>query len=453
MQHLPDLRHLTAPIVLAALLAGAASILGCQRPFVEPPEPLLEIVAPDFSNVIAADSIEVVVRADAFRAVESVTVDDLPLAFDQDEQVWTRRIGLGGGLNRLVFAVTDSDDRIVRDTAYAFHANLRVTRDRPPLPEPRGGHSATILHDGSLLVLGGVRRLQNADARADGVILAAAGFQFTPIAAPLRHGRVGHTATLLPDGRVLIAGGSRSFVIDDIDDLIEPVEIFDPESGRFELVPLSGPPIRRAHHTAVLRVDDGDLLLDLYGGTGDIRYSPEAVLGTRGDVRTFLFRNDSLFAASPAPGPRLDVTFTGHTLTPLRSGRAGKMLLAGLVGLPSGTENFAATIDYDEPGGLIPLPTGSPQTPRMHHAAHMLAPGRVLLAGGHQGDAASAVSDPEIFAEEASEFFRFAGSIGVQRRFGLTATKLADGRILFLGGFAPSGEGVAIAESFQIATR
>ena len=408
---------------------------------------------PDFSGVASADSVDVVVRAEAFRTVESVTVDGLPLDFDQDEQVWTRRIGLRQGLNRLIFAVADSDERVVQDTAYAFRADLRVTRDRPPLPEPRGGHSATILRDGSLLVLGGARRLQNAAPRDDGVILHPTGAQFAPLTARMRYGRVGHTTSLLPDGRVLIAGGSRSYTVEEIDDLIEPVEVFDPESGRFEIVPLSGPPIRRAFHTAVLRVDGGDLLLDLYGGTGDIRYSPAPVLGTRGDVRTFLVRSDSLIAASPAPGPRLDVTFTGHTQTPLRSGPVGKMLLAGLAGGPSGTENFAATIDYDEPGGLIPRLTGALQTARMHHAGEMLAPGLVLVAGGHQGDAATARSDPEIFAEQASQFFRFTQSIGVQRRFGQTATKLPDGRILFLGGFAPSGEGVAIAESFQIATR
>ena len=402
---------------------------------------------------MSADSIVVVVRADAFRSVESVTVDGLPLGFDQDEQVWTRRIGLRGGVNRLAFAVTDSDDRVVRDTAYAFRADLRVTRDYPPLPDARGGHSTTRLPDGSLLVLGGVRRLQNADPRSDGVILSPAGLQFTPLAEQLRHGRVGHTATLLPDGRVLIAGGSRSFLVDEIDDLIEPVEIFDPASGRFEVVPLSGPPIRRAHHTAVIRVDGGELLLDLYGGTGDIRYSPAPVLGTRADVRTFFFRNDSLIAASPAPGPRLDVTFTGHTQTPLSAEHPGKMLLAGLVGGSSGTENFAATIDYDEPGGLIPVPKGALQTARMHHAAEMLLPGLVIVSGGHRGDAASAVSDPEVYVEEASQFFRFPLNTGVQRRFGLTATKLPDGRILFLGGFAPSGEGVAIAESFQVVTR
>src|SRR5262249_44962227 len=47
-------------------------------------------------------------------------------------------------------------------------------------------------------------------------------------AAPMLEPRSGHTATLLPDGKVLIAGGMRRN-----QDFYKSAEIYDPASGKF----------------------------------------------------------------------------------------------------------------------------------------------------------------------------------------------------------------------------
>lgn len=444
--------HIKPSFTLLLLIVVASLTGGCERPFVEADAPTLKVLGPDFSTVFESPTILLVVRADAVRSVESVNLDGAPLTFDADEQVWKHEVVLKKGLNRLVLSVTDSDGQTVMDTAYAYHAPLVITRDAPTLPDPRGGHSATTLQDGSILVIGGASHAE-ALADAGGSILVRRDTEFRPISGRMHTGRVGHTATLLPDGRVLIAGGSRTFFVSDIEDLIERVEVYDPDEDSFSTVPVVGEPIRRAFHTAVFRLDGNAAIIDLFGGDGDIQYSPTPLLGVRQDIRSFEFRNDSLFALSPAPGPRLGIPLAGHTQTPLEPlpyGQAGKMLIAGTYYGPQAVHNIAALIDYSRPGGLEPRETGRMSVERIHHAAALVRAGQVVVIGGHLDRPASAVNDVEVYVDEAGRFFRYPPKELVLRRFGLSATKLSNERILFLGGFAPSGDAVTFSEVYVV---
>src|SRR5690606_4494976 len=77
-------------------------------------------------------------------------------------------------------------------------------------------------------------------------------------AGSLEEARALHTATLLPDGRVLVVGGV------DLIDIRASAELWDPASGSFSATAsLSAP---RAWHTATLLPDDTVLIV---GGTGD----------------------------------------------------------------------------------------------------------------------------------------------------------------------------------------
>lgn len=409
------------------------------------------MLEPDFTTAIPHDFVRLVIRADAFRSVESVKVDGKPFDFDEAEQVWVQSIPLRSGLNRLILSVTDSDGQTVLDTAYAYQGAVSVAPDAPQLPDGRGGHTANLLQDGSILVLGGSSRY-GLPARVDGALAPSGASEFRPMAEQMQIGRAGHSATLLPDGRVLIVGGSRNSVVNSIDDLIETAEIYDPSARRFAHVPVSGSPIRRAYHTAVLRHDEEDMILDLFGGEGDIQYTPSSVLGTRNDIRSFVFRDDSLIARNSAPGPNLGIRLAGHTQTSLEAESAGKILIAGASIDAGQNTDFSSIVDYTMPGGLLPRATGSMVVPRTQHAAEQLRPGRVLLFGGRRGSPSTALADPEIYVEEAEQFFLFLQSSGSVKRFGLTATKLPNQRILFLGGFSPAGEGVVSSDIFQITT-
>lgn len=442
---------LQAGFVLSLLIATIGLLAACERPFVEPRLPTIEVLHPDLTTVIPDESIRLTVRADAFGTVESVTVDGKPFSFDEAEQVWVHTISLRRGLNRLILSVTDSDGQSVQDTAYAFQGVLGALDYAPALPDGRGGHTATLLNDGSILVVGGSSRY-GTTARVDGVLLPPNAAQFRPMVEQLHVPRVGHTATALPDGRVLIVGGSRHSLVSTVENLVETVEIYDPSTERFTIIPYSGAPIRRAYHTAVLRPDPDEIILDLFGGEGDIQYTPSPLLGTRNDIRSFELRNDSLVALSPAPGPNLGFSFAGHTQTPLHGGRTEKMLIAGTHDGEGSNRSFGAIVEYGIPNGLLPRTVASMIVPRTHHAAERLASGRVLVFGGREGPPSTAIRDPEIYVEEAERFFRFSQSTGSARRFGLTATKFPNQRILFLGGFSPTGEGVTISEILQLTT-
>jgi len=68
----------------------------------------------------------------------------------------------------------------------------------------RVGHTATLLPDGEVLIAGGYNRPGYLSLQRSCIARATGTFRLT---APMSVVRTDHTATLLRDGRVLIAGG------------------------------------------------------------------------------------------------------------------------------------------------------------------------------------------------------------------------------------------------------
>lgn len=123
---------------------------------------------------------------------------------------------------------------------------------------PRTGHTATTLQDGSVLVAGGRDSTclfncpQSVWRTAERYDPASGTYTW---GGTMSQRRFGHTATLLPDGRLLIAGGtSPDLQGTDVSSL---VEIYDPATNRFTD---AGRMIRpRSRHTATL-LGDGTVL-------------------------------------------------------------------------------------------------------------------------------------------------------------------------------------------------
>lgn len=437
-------------------LWGLATVLvalsACERPFIEVSTPGIEIVEPDLSIVFVESEMVFSVSASSFRPVKEVKLNGVPMTFDPQHERWELPFELRRGLNTLVVEAIDIDDVVGVDTSYAVHMPFRFVQNAPRLPEPRGGHTATLVPDGSLLITGGTERLTG-PAHSDAFLLLPGGGSFEFLNDTLNAARTGHTATRLPDGRVLILGGSRFNDISNVRDLVETVEIFDPATLQFDVVPFEGQPIRRTLHTAVLRNAGSSLIIDLYGGRGDIRYGDDPRVGTRRDMRSFELVGDTLVALNTlASAPFLDAAISGHTETAVNVAQPGVLnayLILGTFFDDLGPDEVSFRIDYTAPPDIFFTDVPPMLIPRTRHATATLGNGFLVILGGRQASPLSVLDQSELYNEEADRFFRMPGISQAIKRFGHTATNLSSQRILLVGGFGTDGNSLAFSEFFD----
>lgn len=270
-----------------------------------------------------------------------------------------------------------------------------------PLLEARSRHTATLLPDGRVLVVGG-DWWDGAQLviRASAEVWDPATETFSP-AGTLAHARFDHTATLLPDGRVLIAGGDGG-VEPDIGQLAS-LEIWDPVASRFD--PAGQLHTARSGHTALLLADGqvlvvGDMDTELWDpSTGEVTRGPALV-----DPRYF------------------------HAATLLQDGRV--LVTGGMWGSDADIVMRTSAEVWD-PGAAAFTLIGNDRLPRASHTATLLADGRVLVAGGD--DARTAETwDPR------TGTFAATGPT-MEARNGATATLLKDGRVLLVGAMSRQG--------------
>jgi hypothetical protein len=117
----------------------------------------------------------------------------------------------------------------------------------------RTGHATTQLADGRLLLTGGQDAGLDVNSSAEIFDPATGAFTLT---GALNQGRYGHTATLLSDGTVLVVGG---FIEQNATQIAATAEIYNPNTGQFAPAP-AGPNLPRADHTATL-LSNGQVLI------------------------------------------------------------------------------------------------------------------------------------------------------------------------------------------------
>ncbi|MBU8899726.1 hypothetical protein KRR26_29360 [Corallococcus sp. M34] len=225
--------------------------------------------------------------------------------------------------------------------------------------------------------------------------------------------RAGHTATALPDGRVLVAGGYLD-VGDGTTKGLGSAEVFDPHEGTFSPAPDVGV---RAFHTATLLPDGRVLLAGGDTGASGIRPSDAGVAD----------------AGGPLEGP-FDAGSTG-----VGSPDAGAMD-AGTRIVPESLRS-AVLLDVAQ-GTVSALSLG---LPRSHHTAAVDAEGHVLFVGGVNTDG-STVGTAEGFDSALGQ--GFAVPTPMPRADGRLAV-LPDGHTLALVGGSEGGQVQALVPTFS----
>jgi hypothetical protein len=283
-------------------------------------------------------------------------------------------------------------------------------------------NTATLLLDGRVLVVGGLPP----DQREPADIFDPSTDSWTPTAVPVDDLTVCHSATRLSDGKVLFVGASHEQRVGVLSQDLPTTsaEIFDPASGKFTSV--GSMSVARCSATTNL-LPDGRVLV-AGGGSGPNGASPLAsaeifdpatqkfaVTGSMSVPRTFAtstsladgrvliiggctsnpIGDDSCPGGSTASAEIFDpatgaFTQTGQMMTGRTSNIAvllpdGRVLVAGGIGNHS-TDDLATGELFDPTTGRF-APTGQMGTAREGAAAALLRDGRVLVVGGTEKDA------------------------------------------------------------------
>ncbi len=344
---------------------------------------------------------------------------------------------------------------------------------------PRQGHTATRLPDGRVLVAGGYNE---PDPRVAGTWLNSAEIYdrasntWTTV-APMLAARSSHTATLLPNGKVLVVGGNGP-------SLLSSAEIYDPVANTWSTAGNAG---ARDSHTATLLANGMVLVVGGSGSTGAIatvalydpaspttwtaaaplptaRYSHSASLMPNGQVLvTAGFGAVSALGDTLLYDPATNVWTSvappvykryGHTATLLAN---GKLMVAGGTVNVNGAVSLTNTIELIENANLSWGAAGALAHARASHTATLLPNGKVLAVGGHAPAGApvvttTAVANPgsvEIFDPVNGNFW-MAGPDLATPRGGHTATLLTNGKLLVAGGVAGTSYPVG-TESYDLA--
>jgi galactose oxidase-like protein/Kelch motif protein len=225
-----------------------------------------------------------------------------------------------------------------------------------------------------------------------------------------------HTATLLQNGHVLVAGGNG----------VAGAEVYDPATGTW--MATGSLSTAREWHTATL-LQNGRVLVA--GGWGQT---------TAG-----------LTSAEMYDPPTGTWTVTGaltsgrscHTATLLQN---GKVLVVGGIASDGATTLTSAEV-YDPTAGTW-TSGGFMATPRMYHTATLLQNGQVLIAGGEPVNASGiGTSSTELYAPASKKWA--ATSSMTAGRYLHTATLLQGGHVLVAGGRSALNSYLASAELYS----
>jgi Galactose oxidase, central domain len=319
-----------------------------------------------------------------------------------------------GGAAGMVFVSggQDNSDSIL-NTTLLYDPTSNSFADGPPLNTARAEHSVTLFTTGSLLgqvlIVGGLQldEFGNRIALNDQELYNPAAGSIGDLGADMTDARGQHTATLLNDGRILVAGGyDENFDRNGFNEATATAELFNPGSESFSCVTVGA-------------------------STGTSTSAcPDVMSSSRWNHRATLLTDGT-------------VLVTGGT--PTDSGTKEGTASADLFN--PATDAFSALPD------MISARQGHSST--LIQGCNCAADGMVLLAGG-QNQTGAVINTAELY-DPSTKTFTAVGNMTSHRAehqaVGFTTGGLA-GYVLIMGGYpSPNEKGVNTAELFDPNTR
>ena len=330
---------------------------------------------------------------------------------------------LGDGRVLVAGGENESVGPMAIQSAEIYNPSSGVWSSAGNMFRPRGKHTATLLQDGRVLVAGGVSDdAAERESFGSSELYDPTTGVWTPTGSMAKP-RFGHVAVLLPDGRVLAAGGWILRPGADVASTVGSAELYDPSVGTWSLV---GSMAQRRALPATALLADGKVLVT--GGT--------------------LFPEKGAVATAEIYDPATREWFetvsmsTGRGDTPATLLQDGRVLVAG--GADDDNRPLASAEIYDPISGTW-SPAAGMNEPRFGHWAIVLADGTVLVSSSwnaHQPNRAAEIYGP------TSDSWAPTSEM-VQVRLVSEGMLLRDGRVMAVGGADEEGHGLTSAEFYD----
>ena len=284
-----------------------------------------------------------------------------------------------------------------------------------PLPQAKWGSGSCVLPDGRVMVVGGTTGSSSNQAVATAAIFDPATGRWT-VLTPMLQPRAYPMAVTMTDGSVLVAGGSRS------GQPLDTAERYIPATGAWVAAGRLNLP--RTEGTLTL-LGDGRVL----AVGGGIEGSPSWIATASAEI----FDPATVMWTLTAP---MSVARGRHTATLLRDGEV--LVTGGATTYHGPVGSVTSTAEIYNPKSGTWHAAGRMSKPRYVHDAVLLKDGRVLVAGGWYS---TSNSDPSHASADiydpATNSWKATGPMTTSRaQFGMVP--LLDGRVLAVGGADPT---------------